>query len=105
MHHGSDEAVERNGSKNLLLSRPAPLVHIPAAGTATAVRAQDFYGLTSSSKTLATMRPRRMLPHRTHDFLVSAEATYAEQAIGTGSRKYSADFVRPLYRCRFRLAS
>lgn len=50
-----------------------PLVRIRAADT-TAVRAEDFYDLLmAESTTLDTLRPRRLRPRRSHDFLVPAE--------------------------------
>lgn len=74
VHHDSDEVVERDGLKNLLFKLAGlPLVRIRAADTK-AVRAEDFYDLLmAESKTLDTLRPRRLRPRRTHDFLVPAE--------------------------------
>ena len=74
VHHDSDEVVERDGLKNLLFKLAGlPLVRIRAADT-TAVRAEDFYDLLmAESTTLDTLRPRRLRPRRTHDFLVPAE--------------------------------
>lgn len=74
VHHDSDEVVERDGLKNLLFKLAGlPLVRIRAADTP-AVRAEDFYDLLmAESATLDTLRPRRLRPRRTHDFLVPAE--------------------------------
>lgn len=74
VHHDSDEVVERDELKNLLFKLAGvPLVRIRAADTK-AVRAEDFYDLlVAESTTLDTMRPRRLRPRRTHDFLVPAE--------------------------------
>lgn len=74
VHHDSDEVVERDGLKNLLFKLAGlPLVRIRAADT-TAVRADEFYDLLmAESTTLDTLRPRRLRPRRTHDFLVPAE--------------------------------
>lgn len=73
-HHDSEEVVERDELKNLLFKLAGlPLVRIRAADTR-AVRAEDFYDLLmAESKTLDTLRPRRLRPRRTHDFLVPAE--------------------------------
>jgi hypothetical protein len=74
VHHDSDEVGERDGLKNLLFKLAGlPLVRIRAADTK-AVRAEDFYDLLmAESNTLDTLRPRRLRPRRTHDFLVPAE--------------------------------
>ena len=74
VHHDSEEATERDELKNLLFKLAGlPLVRI-RAGDTKAVRAEDFYGLLmAESKTLDTLRPRRLRPRRTHDFLVPAE--------------------------------
>jgi hypothetical protein len=76
VHHDTDEAVERDGLKNTLFKLAAmPMVRI-RAGDENAVRAADFYDLLmAESKTLDTLRPRRLRPRRTHDFLVPAEST------------------------------
>ena len=75
IHHDTDEAAERDELKNLLFKLAGlPLVRIRAADTE-AVRSEDFYDLLmAESKTLDTLRPRRLRPRRTHDFLVPAEA-------------------------------
>lgn len=50
-----------------------PLIRVRAAGTQ-AFRAEDFCDLLlAESKTLDALRPRRLRPRRSHDFLVSAE--------------------------------
>jgi hypothetical protein len=74
VHHDSDEVVERDELKNLLFKLAGlPLVRIRAADTK-AMRAEDFYDLLmAESTTLDTLRPRRLRPRRTHDFLVPAE--------------------------------
>lgn len=74
VHHDSEEVAERDELKNLLFKLAGlPLVRI-RAGDTKAVRAEDFYDLLmAESKTLDTLRPRRLRPRRTHDFLVPAE--------------------------------
>lgn len=74
VHHDSDEAVEHDELKNLLFTVAGlPLVRIRATDTS-GVRAEDFYDLLmAESTTLDAMRPRRLRPRRTHDFLVPAE--------------------------------
>ena len=74
LHHDSEEVVERDELKNLLFKLAGlPLVRIRAADTR-AVRSEDFYDLLmAESKTLDTLRPRRLRPRRSHDFLVPAE--------------------------------
>jgi hypothetical protein len=75
VHHDTDDATERDELKNLLFNLSGlPLIRI-RAGDEKAVRAEDFYDLLmSESKTLDAIRPRRLRPRRTHDFLVPAEA-------------------------------
>lgn len=75
IHHDSDEVAERDELTNLLFKLAnIPLVRIRAADTR-AVRAEDFFDLLmAESKTLDVLRPRRLRPRRTHDFLVPAEA-------------------------------
>jgi hypothetical protein len=75
VHHDADEVAERDELKNLLFKFAGiPLVRIRSADTQ-AVRAEDFYDLLmAESKTLDALRPRRLRPRRTHDFLVPAEA-------------------------------
>jgi hypothetical protein len=75
IHHDSEEAAERDELKNLLFKLAGlPLVRI-RAGDTKAVRAEDFYDLLmAESKTLDSLRPRRLRPRRTHDFLVPADA-------------------------------
>ena len=75
IHHDSEEAVERDELKNLLFKLAGlPLVRI-RADDVRAVRAEDFYDLLmAESNTLDAIRPRRLRPRRTHDFLVPAEA-------------------------------
>ncbi len=74
VHHDTEEAAERDELKNLLFKLAGlPLVRI-RADDEKAVRAEDFYDLLmAESKTLDALRPRRMRPRRTHDFLVPAE--------------------------------
>lgn len=74
LHLDSEEAVERDELKNLLFKLAGlPLVLIRAADTR-AVRSEDLYDLQmAESQTLDTLRPRRLRPRRTHDFLVPAE--------------------------------
>jgi hypothetical protein len=75
IHHDTEEAAERDELKNLLFNLAGlPLVRI-RADEPKAVRAEDFYDLlVSQAKTLDDLRPRRLRPRRTHDFLVPAEA-------------------------------
>ena len=75
MHHDSEEAAERDELKNLLFKLAGlPLVRI-RAGDEKAVRAEDFYDLLmAEAKMLDAIRPRRLRPRRTHDFLVPAES-------------------------------
>jgi hypothetical protein len=75
VHHDADDVVERDELKNLLFKLAGlPLIRIRAADT-TAVRAEDFYELlVAESETLDVLRPRRLRPRRTHDFLVPAES-------------------------------
>ena len=75
MHHDTEEAAERDELKNMLFRLAGlPLVRI-RADDEKAVRAEDFYDLLmAESKTLDALRPRRMRPRRTHDFLVPAES-------------------------------
>ncbi|WOP17012.1 DUF2726 domain-containing protein [Ottowia sp. SB7-C50] len=74
VHHDTEEAAERDELKNLLFKLAGlPLVRI-RADDEKAVRAEDFYDLLmAESKTLDAIRPRRLRPRRTHDFLVPAE--------------------------------
>lgn len=75
VHHDADEVAERDELKNLLFKLAGiPLIRIRANDTR-AVRAEDFYDLLmAESETLDALRPRRLRPRRTHDFLVPAEA-------------------------------
>lgn len=75
VHHDTEVATERDELKNTLFTLAGlPLVRI-RAGNEKAVRAEDFYDLLiSESKALDALRPRRMRPRRTHDFLVPAES-------------------------------
>lgn len=81
-HHDTDDATERDELKNLLFNLSGlPLIRI-RAGDEKAVRAEDFYDLLmSEAKTLDTIRPRRLRPRRTHDFLVPAEANTLAESI------------------------
>jgi hypothetical protein len=82
VHHDTEEAIERDELKNLLFKLAGlPLVRIRADDTK-AVRAEDFYDLLmAESKTLDTLRPRRLRPRRTHDFLVPAESATRSTSI------------------------
>lgn len=85
VHHDTEEATDRDELKNMLFKLAGlPLVRI-RADDEKAVRAEDFYDLLmAESKTLDDLRPRRMRPRRTHDFLVPAEsATRATSAAAT----------------------
>jgi Protein of unknown function (DUF2726) len=75
VHHDVEDAAERDELKNLLFRLAGlPLMRI-RADDANAVRAEDFYDLlVAESKTLDAIRPRRLRPRRTHDFLVPAES-------------------------------
>lgn len=75
VHHDAEEVAERDELKNLLFKLAGiPLIRIRPADTM-AVRAEDFYDLLmAESETLNVLRPRRLRPRRTHDFLVPAEA-------------------------------
>lgn len=75
IHHDTDEAAERDGLKNTLFELAGlPLVRIRAEDTR-AARAEDFYDLLmAESETLDGLRPRRLRPRRTRDFLVPAES-------------------------------
>lgn len=75
VHHDAEEVAERDELKNRLFKLAGlPLVRI-RADDEKAVRAEDFYDLlTAESKVLDALRPRRMRPRRTHDFLVPAES-------------------------------
>ena len=77
VHHDREEVAERDELKNLLFKLAGlPLVRI-RAGDTKAVRAEDFYDLLmAESKTLDTLRPRRLRPRQTHDFLVPAEVIF-----------------------------
>lgn len=75
VHHDTEEAAERDELKNSLFKLSGlPLVRI-RADDEKAVRAEDFYDvLIAEAKTLDALRPRRLRPRRTHDFLVPAES-------------------------------
>ncbi|WP_428003674.1 DUF2726 domain-containing protein [Acidovorax sp.] len=75
IHHDTEEAAERDELKNRLFKLAGlPLVRI-RPDDAKAVRAEDFYDLLMvEADMLAGLRPRRLRPRRTHDFLVPAEA-------------------------------
>lgn len=75
VHHDTEEAAERDELKNMLFKLAGlPLVRI-RANDEKAVRAEDFYDLLMAESTaLDAIRPRRMRPRRTHDFLVPAES-------------------------------
>jgi hypothetical protein len=72
--HDSEEAIERDQLKNTLFKLAGlPMIRI-RADDEKAVRAEDFYDLlVAEAEALEALRPRRMRPRRTHDFLVPAE--------------------------------
>lgn len=72
--HDTEEAAERDQLKNTLFKLSGlPLIRI-RANDEKSVRAEDFYDLlVAEAEALDTLRPRRMRPRRTHDFLVPAE--------------------------------
>ncbi len=76
VHHDAQDVAERDELKNLLFKLAGlPLLRI-RADDAQAVRAEDFYDLLmTQSEALDTIRPRRLRPRRTHDFLVPAESS------------------------------
>ncbi len=73
--HDSEEAIERDQLKNTLFKLAGlPMIRI-RADDEKAVRAEDFYDLlVAEAEALEALRPRRMRPRRTHDFLVPAES-------------------------------
>lgn len=73
--HDSEEAIERDQLKNTLFKLSGlPMIRI-RADDEKAVRAEDFYDLlVAEAEALDALRPRRMRPRRTHDFLVPAES-------------------------------
>lgn len=73
--HDSEEAIERDQLKNTLFKLAGlPMIRI-RADDEKAVRAEDFYDLlVAEAEALDALRPRRMRPRRTHDFLVPAES-------------------------------
>lgn len=73
--HESEEAIERDQLKNTLFKLAGlPMIRI-RADDEKAVRAEDFYDLlVAEAEALDALRPRRMRPRRTHDFLVPAES-------------------------------
>lgn len=73
--HDSEEAVERDKLKNTLFKLSGlPMIRI-RADDEKSVRAEDFYDLlVAEAEALDALRPRRMRPRRTHDFLVPAES-------------------------------
>lgn len=87
VHHDNEEAVERDELKNMLFKLAGlPLVRI-RADDEKAVRAEDFYDLLmAESKTLDALRPRRMRPRRTPDFLVPAESSTPSVSANAGPR-------------------
>lgn len=76
VHHDKQEASERDELKNQLFKLAGlPLIRV-RADDERAVRAEDFYDLLmAQSEALDTIRPRRLRPRRTHDFLVPAESS------------------------------
>lgn len=87
VHHDTEEAAERDELKNTLFKLAGlPLVRI-RADDERAVRAEDFYDLLmSEAKALHALRPRRMRPRRTHDFLVPAESATHSVSASVGRR-------------------
>lgn len=87
VHHDTEEAAERDELKNRLFQLAGlPLVRI-RADDEKAVRAEDFYDLLmAESKTLDALRPRRMRPRRTHDFLIPAELATHSASANAGRR-------------------
>lgn len=81
VHHDSDEAAGRDELKNTLFKLSGlPLVRI-RADDEKAARAEDFYDLLmAEAQALDALRPRRMRPRRTHDFLVPAETFHRSSA-------------------------
>ncbi|AXW61551.1 hypothetical protein CJO94_05865 [Ralstonia solanacearum] len=79
VHHDAEDVAERDELKNLLFKLAGlPLLRI-RADDAQAVRAEDFYDLLmTQSEALDVIRPRRLRPRRTHDFLVPAESSSKE---------------------------
>lgn len=75
LHHDTEEAIARDEMKNMLFKLAGlHLVRI-RADDERAVRTEDFYDLlVAESETLDALRPRRLRPRRTHDFLVPAES-------------------------------
>lgn len=73
--HDTEEAVERDQPKNTLFKLSGlPMIRI-RADDEKSVRAEDFYDLlVAEAEALDALRPRRMRPRRTHDFLVPAES-------------------------------
>lgn len=73
--HDSEEAIERDQLKNTVFKLSGlPMIRI-RADDEKAVRAEDFYDLlVAEADALDALRPRRMRPRRTHDFLVPAES-------------------------------
>lgn len=73
--HDTEEAIERDQLKNTLFKLSGlPMIRI-RADDEKAVRAEDFYDLlVAEAEALDALRPRRMRPRRTHDFLVPAES-------------------------------
>lgn len=82
-HHDTEEAAERDELKSMLFKLAGlSLVRI-RADDEKVVRAEDFYDLLmAEAKTLDMLRPRRMRPRRTHDFLVPAEVAVRSSSAG-----------------------
>ena len=67
--HDNDDAARRDELKNKLFQLAGlPLVRIRAVDPRI-VRAEDFYELLNAEPVLASIRPRRMRPRRSHDGL------------------------------------
>lgn len=77
--HDNGDAARRDDIKNKLFQLAGlPLFRIRHIDPS-AVRAEDFYDLLSAEPDLATLRPRRLRPRRSHDGLVpeNAETTHS----------------------------
>lgn len=87
IHRDTEEAAERDQLKNTLFKLAGlSLVRI-RADDEKAVRAEDFYDLLmAESKALDALRPRRLRPRRTHDFLVPAESASSSRSTSAWRR-------------------
>lgn len=84
IHHDTEEATERDELKNRLFNLAGlPLVRI-RPDDSKAVRAEDFFDLmVAEADILDRLRPRRLRPRRTHDFLVPAEAATRSTSVNS----------------------